>query len=103
MLIIRDKSQVPHNRFGAVIALGNFDGLHLGHQKVIQTAMALAEKSGSPVGMLTFEPHPRRVFKPDLPPLRITSFAEKARILRETGLDLMRVIRFTRNFAQTTA
>jgi len=103
MLILRDKSLLPPECSGSVIALGNFDGLHLGHMQVIQAAIAQAKKTGKPSALLTFEPHPRRVFRPDLPPMRIMSLAEKGRILREMGVDFTRVIRFTRAFSQTTA
>jgi riboflavin kinase/FMN adenylyltransferase len=103
MLVFRDNSVIPQSCFGSAIALGNFDGVHLGHQEVIRKAIFLAKQAGKPVGILTFEPHPRRVFKPDLPPLRIVSFSEKSRILQESGVDFIRVIHFTKKFAETTA
>lgn len=103
MLIIRDKSLIPESCFGSVAALGNFDGLHLGHRKVIDEAVSLARDSGKTSSVVTFEPHPRRVFRPELPPLRIIPFAEKAHILKHSGLDFIRVIRFTRSFSETTA
>jgi len=103
LLIIRDKSPLPPNLRGSAIALGNFAGLHLGHQSVIQKTIEHARELGKPAAILTFEPHPRRIFKPELPPLRIISFSEKIRILKELGIDFMRVIRFTREFSTTTA
>lgn len=103
MLIVRDKSSLFTEFLGSVVALGNFDGLHLGHQSVISAALGIARQSGKPVSVLTFEPNPRRVFRPDLPILRIVPFSEKARLLKNMGVSAMRVIHFTKAFAQTTA
>lgn len=103
MFILRDSSSIPEQCFGAVAAIGNFDGIHLGHRAVIGKAVVLARQTGKPAAVITFEPHPRRVFRPELPTLRIISFAEKALLMKECGVDFMRVIRFTRDFAQTTA
>ena len=103
MLILRDSSHIAKENLGAVIALGNFDGLHLGHQSVIGKTVALAKQSSKPAAILTFEPHPRRVFKPSLPPLRIIPFTEKAHRVKEMGIDFMRVIRFTNEFAKNSA
>lgn len=103
MLILRNHSLIPETCKGAVIALGNFDGLHRGHQEVIHQTVTIAHTQHKPAAILTFEPHPRRVFRPDLPVLRLISFYEKARLLQDAGIDYMRVIRFTRDFAATTA
>lgn len=103
MLIVRDKSPIPREFLGSVVALGNFDGLHLGHQSVISAALGIARQSGKPVSVLTFEPNPRRVFRPDLPILRIVPFSEKARLLKNMSVRFMRVIHFTRSFGATTA
>ena len=103
MLILRDQSVIPDNCKHAVIALGNFDGVHLGHMAVIRQTLHLAKAQGNPAGILTFEPHPRRVFTPELPSLRILSFYEKANLLKAMGIDFIRVIRFTRKFALTSA
>ena len=103
MQVLRDASPVPPVLHGSVIALGNFDGLHLGHAAIINETFRLARAAGAPAALLTFEPHPRRVFKPDLPTLRLFSLAEKARRLRAMGLTFLRVVRFTPGFARTTA
>jgi riboflavin kinase/FMN adenylyltransferase len=103
MIILRDSSVVPPACYGAVAALGNFDGLHLGHKEVINKAVTLARITRKPAMLLTFEPNPRKLFKPDLPILRILPFAEKARQLQKMGIDFLRIIRFTRAFSQTTA
>lgn len=103
MIILRDSSPVPASCKHAVLALGNFDGLHLGHQSILQETLTTAKETGKPAGVLTFEPHPRRVFRPELPQLRIYTFREKARLLAEAGIDFMRVVRFTKAFSETSA
>jgi len=102
MNVIHGHTHVPLEFRGSAVAIGNFDGIHLGHRAVIGKAVALARQTGKPAAVITFEPHPRRVFRPELPTLRIISFAEKALLMKECGVDFMRVIRFTRDFAQTT-
>jgi riboflavin kinase/FMN adenylyltransferase len=86
-----------------VVALGNFDGLHLGHGAIIGTMLQRAQAEKKPSAVLTFEPHPRRVLRPDAPVFTLLPFHEKARRLRETGVDMLRVVRFTPAFAQTSA
>jgi riboflavin kinase/FMN adenylyltransferase len=77
---------VPEDARGAAIALGNFDGVHLGHQAVIASARAIADERGISLGAAVFEPHPRRFFKPDLPPFRLQSRPQRARALGEAGV-----------------
>lgn len=103
MIILRDSTPVPAGCKGAVLAIGNFDGLHLGHRAIISTTLGLARTQGKTAGILTFEPHPRRVFRPDLPMLKIFPFRRKVELLGEMGADFVRVVRFTRAFSQTTA
>lgn len=103
MRIDRSLSDWPQAAHGAVIALGNFDGVHQGHRAVIAKARAIAEAHGRPLAVMTFEPHPRRFFKPSLPVLRIVPFAEKARLLRAEGVDFLYVARFNAAFSQLTA
>ena len=77
---------------GASVALGNFDGVHLGHQALLRAAReALPE---APLGVVTFEPHPRRFFQPDAPPFRLTTAAERARVLAGLGVDLVAELPF---------
>jgi riboflavin kinase/FMN adenylyltransferase len=78
---------VPEDARGAAIALGNFDGVHLGHQAVIASARAVAEDRGVGLGAAVFEPHPRRFFKPDLPPFRLQSARQRARALGDAGVE----------------
>lgn len=103
MLILRHIRHCPAPARGAVLALGNFDGIHRGHQAVIQEAVRLARELNVPAAVMTFEPHPRRVFNPLLPPLRIIPFHLKARLIRGLGVDVLWVVHFTPAFSQTTA
>ena len=86
-----------------MVALGNFDGLHLGHQAVISQAKTLAKKTGKPCAVMTFEPHPRRLFKPELPPLKLYPLHRKLHLLKESGVDAVFLMRFTRRFASLPA
>jgi riboflavin kinase / FMN adenylyltransferase len=88
---------------GAVVAAGNFDGVHLGHQAVLAEAKALAKALGAPFAVLTFEPHPRVVFQPGLPPFRLTPFRAKSLVLESLGVDLLFTLHFDLAFAQKTA
>ena len=103
MRIYRHYQTLPDEARGAAIAIGNFDGVHLGHQAVIGEAGRIARDTGAPWAVLTFEPHPRRVFQPDQPPFRLTPFRAKARALEAMGVDAMIVQRFNRTFSQRPA
>ncbi|WP_181705936.1 bifunctional riboflavin kinase/FAD synthetase [Chthonobacter rhizosphaerae] len=87
----------------AHLAIGNFDGMHRGHQAVLDRVRAAAEADGRPALVLTFEPHPRDVFRPDQPVFRLTSPFAKARIAEALGLDGLVTIAFDRVFASTPA
>ena len=88
---------------GAVIAIGNFDGVHLGHRAVIDAASGIARAQGAPLAVMTFEPHPRSVFQPETKPFRLTPFRAKARLIAEAGVDLLVNLRFDRAFAAQSA
>jgi riboflavin kinase / FMN adenylyltransferase len=88
---------------GAVVAIGNFDGVHLGHQRVIGEAGAIARSLGAPHAVLTFEPHPRSVFRPQDPPFRLTPFRTKARRIEALGVDLLFTLHFDSGFARRSA
>jgi riboflavin kinase / FMN adenylyltransferase len=88
---------------GAVVAIGNFDGVHLGHQRVIGEAGAIARGLGAPHAVLTFEPHPRSVFRPQDPPFRLTPFRTKARRIEALGVDLLFTLHFDLDFARRSA
>ncbi|HUB95223.1 MAG TPA: bifunctional riboflavin kinase/FAD synthetase [Stellaceae bacterium] len=88
---------------GAVLAIGNFDGVHLGHQTVLAEARARARAAGTRLAVLTFEPHPRSVFQPGIAPFRLTPFRDKVRLLAELGVDLLIARRFDLAFAAKSA
>ncbi len=88
---------------GAVVAIGNFDGVHLGHQAVIGEAGRLARTLGAPHAVLTFEPHPRQVFRPHDPPFRLTPFRVKSRRIEALGVDLLFTLHFDLAFAARSA
>ena len=87
MAIFRHSSDLPASARGAVVAIGNFDGVHRGHQAVIAQIKRLALERGAATAVLTFEPHPRRFFRPQDPPFLLTSFRLKARLLESLGVD----------------
>ena len=72
---------------GGVVAIGNFDGVHRGHTALLRTAMAVAYERGLAAIALTFEPHPRTIFKPETPVFRLTPLPAKARMITAVGLD----------------
>ena len=88
---------------GAVIALGNFDGFHRGHQAVAKAALDWAKAEGRPGIIATFDPHPVRYFAPDTPPFRLTTLDQREDLFAAAGADAMLVFRFDRTLAQTTA
>ncbi|CAK0778140.1 Riboflavin kinase / FMN adenylyltransferase [uncultured Gammaproteobacteria bacterium] len=87
----------------AVVAVGNFDGLHRGHQAVIEAAGGLAHAAGARLAVLTFEPHPRSVFRPADPPFRLTPYRVKVRRLETLGVDFLYLIRFDPAFRERSA
>ena len=87
---------------GAALALGAFDGVHRGHQQVIALAARAAGELGAPLGVLTFEPHPRRWFRPDEPDFRLTTLAQQARVLDALGVDRLYRIPFDAELAGLT-
>jgi riboflavin kinase/FMN adenylyltransferase len=103
MRFFRHTNHLPDDARGAVVALGNFDGVHRGHQAVIRHTRELAERAGRPSAVLTFEPHPRSLFRPDDPPFRLTPLRSKAHALSGLGVDLLFVIAFDQAFSRRTA
>ncbi|MFC7536562.1 bifunctional riboflavin kinase/FAD synthetase [Sphingomonas sp. GCM10030256] len=94
---------VPERFRGGIVALGNFDGFHLGHQAVVGRAVARAHHEGRPAIVATFDPHPVRFFKPDLPPFRLTSLDQRERLFAAAGADAMLVFDFDAALAGTDA
>jgi riboflavin kinase/FMN adenylyltransferase len=87
---------------GAAVAHGNFDGVHLGHQKVIQDAAAAARSLEAPLGVISYEPHPRLHFQPEAPPFRLTTPHQLARILEGMGVDRLYLLPFGAEMASFT-
>src|ERR1700742_2982927 len=85
-LTIRDSTPTASIPKGIVVAMGNFDGVHLGHRAVIEAALTMGRAHGKPAFALTFEPHPRSFFSPNSPQFRLTDEAGKLRLLAGTGL-----------------
>jgi riboflavin kinase / FMN adenylyltransferase len=102
-LRLSNPADLPARLKGAVVAIGNFDGVHRGHQAVLERALGLAREEGRPAVVLTFEPHPRSVFRPDQPVDRLTPAAEKAELLKAIGFDAVVEQEFTRAFAEQSA
>jgi riboflavin kinase/FMN adenylyltransferase len=103
MRLIRHLADVPPEGRGAVLALGNFDGVHLGHQAVIRQAAEIAEAHGAPLGVLTFEPHPRSFFRPQDPAFRLTPFRIKTRHLQALGVQFLFELVFDAEMAARSA
>jgi riboflavin kinase/FMN adenylyltransferase len=95
--LIRDWRNLPDHLTGATIALGNFDGLHLGHLAVLRAAHGA--RPDLPLAVLTFEPHPRELFRPDDPPFRLTLSAERAELLAAHGVAILYELAFTEDFS----
>jgi riboflavin kinase / FMN adenylyltransferase len=105
-LVVRDGAPDGALRgelLGAVVAIGNFDGVHRGHRAVIGVAMERARALGRPAAVLTFEPHPRAFFHPGEPLFRLTDAAAKLRLLASTGLDGAIVLTFDAALAGLSA
>lgn len=103
MSVYKTLSDLPIEAKGHVIAIGNFDGVHLGHRALLSRAKEIAKKQGTKVGVLTFEPHPRKLFRPDEPPFRITPMDIKHTLLLESGVDFIVSLTFDWNFASQSA
>src|SRR5436305_1722049 len=88
---------------GAVVAVGNFDGVHRGHREVIATAVSRARVLGRPAAAMTFEPHPRTFFQPHAPLFRLTDETNKLRLFAATELDGAIVMSFDASLANLTA
>jgi riboflavin kinase/FMN adenylyltransferase len=94
---------VPAHLRGGIVALGNFDGFHLGHQAVVGHAVQRARAEARPVLVATFDPHPVRHFRPDTPPFRLTSLDQRERLFAAAGADAMLVFRFDGSLASVGA
>ena len=103
MRILRDVHSCPLACKGAVIALGNFDGMHLGHQAILAHAKQIAQQTQRPLAAMTFEPHPREFLAPGKPKIRIYPFARKAQLFEDASVGTLFALRFNEAFAKTSA
>jgi riboflavin kinase/FMN adenylyltransferase len=103
MDIVRCWRDVPANLKGAALAIGNFDGVHRGHQEVLNAAIKIAKQEGRRSGAVVFEPHPREFFAPDTPFFRLTPLPLKLELLEALGLDQTYVIPFDQALASLSA
>jgi len=101
--VIRDTTPASAIPRGAVVAMGNFDGVHLGHRAVIGAALRMGHAHGRPAFAVTFEPHPRSFFSPNSPQFRLTTETNKLRLLAGMGLTGAVVMTFDKVRAVTTA
>jgi riboflavin kinase/FMN adenylyltransferase len=103
MMRLDGGTAVPPPLRGAIVALGNFDGFHLGHQAVVARAVARARAEGRPAIVATFDPHPRRYFQPDTAPFRLTTLDQRQRLFASAGAQAMLVFRFDAKLAELSA
>ncbi len=97
------KDRMPDALRGGVVALGNFDGFHRGHQAVAGEAIAQAKAAGRPAIIATFDPHPVRFFAPQSPWFRLTTLDQRQRLFEDAGADAMLVFDFDAELAATSA
>lgn len=97
------REALPESLRGAIIALGNFDGYHLGHQAVAGEAIRWAREEGRPAIVATFDPHPVRFFKPDVEPFRLTTLEQRQELYLAAGATAMLVFHFDGDLASTSA
>ncbi|KMS52784.1 riboflavin biosynthesis protein RibF [Novosphingobium barchaimii LL02] len=103
MIRLDNRLPVPDSLRGAVLALGNFDGFHQGHQAVVGEAIRWARAEGRPAIVATFDPHPVRHFKPDAEPFRLTTLDQRQELFAAAGADAMLVLHFDTAMAAMTA
>lgn len=103
MRIFRHYTDLPEDARGCVVAVGNFDGLHKGHQVVINEAGTIARAQKAPWAVMTFEPHPDLLFKPDMAPFRLTTMRTKSHMIESLGVDELLIQHFDKAFASLSA
>jgi riboflavin kinase/FMN adenylyltransferase len=103
MIRLDARDPIPQALHGAVVALGNFDGFHQGHQAVVGEAIAWARAEGRPAVVATFSPHPMRYFKPESPPFRLTRLDQRCELFAGAGADAMLVFHFDGHLAEMPA
>jgi riboflavin kinase/FMN adenylyltransferase len=102
MRVIRDYKYCPEVAKGALLVIGNFDALHLGHKHLIETAKGIAEREELKLNLMTFEPHPMLFLNPSIKHINIISLDDKIKVLEELGVDFLFLQKFDENFASKT-
>jgi riboflavin kinase / FMN adenylyltransferase len=103
MLVFTDPLRQTDLPRGCVATIGNFDGMHVGHQQIVRAVVERAEALGRPSAVITFHPHPLSVVAPDRVPKQILTLAQKEELLREMGVDALLVVPFSHEFSRWTA
>jgi len=99
MRIIRDLRELDALPRPSVVTVGNFDGVHLAHQRLLQSVVETAQQTGAVAAAVTFEPHPARVLAPERAPKLLTPLERKAQLIEQQGIELLVVLPFTREFS----
>lgn len=99
MRLIRGLHNLRAEDYGCVATIGNFDGVHLGHQAVFRGLRQVGERLGQPTTVITFEPQPLEYFRPDEAPARLTRLREKLRVIQDCGIDSVLILEFSRRIA----
>lgn len=100
MQVIRDAFKSPDLPYGAVVTLGNFDGIHRGQRKIIERVVARARELGVQAVLISFDPHPLSVLRPEQAPALLTLDAQREALLREAGIDVWLILRFNQELAR---
>lgn len=103
MDVLNSYAGTPEHLQDGIVAIGNFDGVHRGHQVLLQTARERAQQRGSKSGAMIFEPHPREFFQPDEPHFRLTPLPQKLAVFENLGMDFACVLRFDKTLSELTA
>ncbi len=103
MLVLHDPLKQTDLPRGCVATIGNFDGMHVGHQAIIRRVIERARELGKPSAVITFHPHPLSIVAPDRVPKQIITMAQKEELMRDIGVDALMIVPFTHEFSRWTA
>jgi riboflavin kinase/FMN adenylyltransferase len=104
MVVIQDAYAATDLPQGGVAAIGNFDAIHLGHRAILEQVTAQAARLGAPAVLITFDPHPAAILRPEMPtPVRLSTPEQKEKLLADLGVSVLLVVRFTAELAKTPA